>query len=75
VAGKRGVVGASTTESAGGRLVKGEVAHRQGPQTSEGDWANGWSTLTWRSHQAASESGGVRGRVGADRPVPPGSGR
>jgi hypothetical protein len=65
VAGKRTVVGASTMESVGGR----------GPQTSEGEWANGQSALTGRSHRAASERGCVRGQVSTDRPAPLGSGR
>ena len=69
------VMGASTTESAGGRLGQGVVADRQGSQTSEGEQANDRSALTGRSHRAASESGRVRGRIGADRPVPPSSGR
>jgi hypothetical protein len=33
---KRAVVGASTTESVGGRLRRG-VANRRGPRTSEGE--------------------------------------
>ena len=37
VAGKRAVVGASMTESAGGRLGKRGVADRQGPRTREGE--------------------------------------
>jgi hypothetical protein len=36
VAEKRAVVGASTTESVGGRLRRG-VANRRGPRTSEGE--------------------------------------
>jgi hypothetical protein len=75
VAGIRTVMGASTTASAGGRLGKGAVADRRGPQTSKGQRANGRSALTGRSHRAASESGRVRGRIGADRPIPLGSGR
>lgn len=75
VAGKRAVMGASTTESASGALGKGAVADRRGPQTSEDERANGRSALTGRSHQAASKSGCMRGRIGADRPVPPGSRR
>jgi hypothetical protein len=75
VAGKRAVVGASTMESADGRLGKRRVADRRGPQTSEGERANGRLALTGRSHRATSESGRVRGRVGTDRSVPPGSGR
>jgi hypothetical protein len=54
---------------------EGGMADRQGPQTSEGEWANGRSALTWRSHQAASETGRVCRRVGADRLIPPGSWR
>jgi hypothetical protein len=72
---KRAVVGVSTTESADGRLGKVEVADRRGSHTSEGERANGRSVLTGRSHRVASESGRVRGWVGADRPVPPSSGR
>jgi hypothetical protein len=72
VAEKRAVVGASTTESASGRLGKGAMADRRGPQTSEGERANGRSALTVRSHRAASESRRVRGRVGADSSTPPG---
>jgi hypothetical protein len=75
VAGKRVVVGASTAESAVGGLGNGAVADRQGPQTSEAERANGRSTLTGRSHRAANESGVVRQWIGADRLVPPGSGR
>jgi hypothetical protein len=75
VAGKHTVLGASTMESAGGRLGKGEVADRWGPQTNEGERANGQSALTGRSHRAASESEHVRGRVGADRLAPPSSRR
>jgi hypothetical protein len=37
--------------------------------------ANGRSTLTGRSHKAASESGHERGWFGADRSSPSGSGR
>jgi hypothetical protein len=73
VAKKRAVVGVSTMKSMCGRLGKGAVADRWGPQTSEGERANGRSALTGRSHRAASQSG--RGQIGADRPVPPGSGR
>jgi hypothetical protein len=40
VGGKRAVVGASTMESASGRLGKGAVADRRGPQTNEGERAN-----------------------------------
>lgn len=68
-------MGASTTESASGTLGKGAVADRRGPQTSEGERANGRSALTGRSHRAASESGRMRGRIDANRSVPPGSGR
>jgi hypothetical protein len=75
VAGKRTVVGTSTTKSTGGRLGKRVVADRRGSQTSEGEWANGRSTLTGRSHRAASERGHEHGRVGADRSDPPSSGR
>ena len=75
VAEKRAVVGTSTTESACGRLGKRGVADKRGPQTSEGERANGRSPLTGRSHRASSESGHEHGQVGADRSVPPGSGR
>jgi hypothetical protein len=75
VAGKRAAVSASMTESASERLWKGAVASRRGPQTSEDERANGRSALTGRSHRAASESGRVRGRIGVNRLVPPGSGR
>jgi hypothetical protein len=34
------IMGASTTESVGGRLGKGVVADRRGPQASEGERAN-----------------------------------
>jgi hypothetical protein len=51
------------------------VADRRGPQTSEGEQANGRLALTGRSHRATSESGRVRGQVGADRSVPPDNGR
>jgi hypothetical protein len=73
VAGKHVVVSASMMESVGGRLGKRGVADMWGLQTSEGERANGRSTSIERSHRPASESG--RGRVGANRPVPPGSGR
>jgi hypothetical protein len=75
VARKHVVMGASTTESVGRRLGKRGVTDRRGPQTSEGERANVRSTLTARSHRAASESGRMREWVGADRSVPPGSGR
>jgi hypothetical protein len=68
-------VGVSKTESVGGRLGKGVVADRRGPQTSEGERANGQSALTERAHRAARENGRVRERIGADRPIPPGSRR
>jgi hypothetical protein len=74
VAEKRAVVGASTTESTGGRLEKRGVADRRGPRTSEGERANGRSALIGRSHRAASESGHEHGRVDANRSGPPGSG-
>jgi hypothetical protein len=41
VAGKRAVVGTSTTESAGRRLGKRGVADRRGPRTSKGEWQTG----------------------------------
>jgi hypothetical protein len=41
VAGKRGVVGASTTESVGERLGKRGVADRQGQWTSDGERQTG----------------------------------
>jgi hypothetical protein len=75
VAGKRMVVGTSMTKSTGERLGKRGVADRRDLQTSEGERANGRSTLTGRSHRAASERGHERERVGADRSDPPGSGR
>jgi hypothetical protein len=75
VAGKHAVVDASTMGSASGRLGKGVVADRRGPQASKGERANGQPALTGRSHRAARESGRVRGRIDADRSVPPGSGR
>jgi hypothetical protein len=53
----------------------GEVADRRGPQASEGDHANGRSGLTERARRATRENGRVRERIGADRPIPPGSGR
>jgi hypothetical protein len=43
------VVGTSTAESAGGRLGKGVIADRRGPQASEGECANGRSTLIERA--------------------------
>jgi hypothetical protein len=54
---------------------EGKVADRWGPQASEGERANGWSTLTVSAHRAARENGRVRERIGTDRPVPPGSRR
>jgi hypothetical protein len=41
VDGKRAVVGASTVESAGGRLEKRGVADRRGPRTSKGEQQTG----------------------------------
>jgi hypothetical protein len=41
----------------------------------EGTSANGRSMLTGRSHETARERTRGRGRVGADRPGPSGSGR
>jgi hypothetical protein len=67
-------MGASTTESAGGRLGKGGAADRRDPQTSEGESVNGRSALTVRVYRAASKSGHVRGRIGADRAGPHGGG-
>jgi hypothetical protein len=72
---KRAVVVASTTESADGRLGKGVVADRWGPQASEGKRVNGRSKLTEGVHRAARANGRVRKRIGADRSVPLGSGR
>jgi hypothetical protein len=43
------VVGTSTAESAGGRLGKGVIADRRGPQASEGECANGRSMLIERA--------------------------
>jgi hypothetical protein len=51
------------------------VADRRGPLASEGERVNGWSALIGRSHRAVRESGRVRERIGADRPVPRGNGR
>jgi hypothetical protein len=70
VAGKRVVVGASTTESAGGRLGKRGVADRRGLQISEGERQTGSQMMTGRSHRGASESGHERGRFGIDRSAP-----
>jgi hypothetical protein len=50
------------------------VANRWGPRASKGERANGRSALIEWSHRAARENGRVRERIGADRPVPPGSG-
>jgi hypothetical protein len=72
---KHTVVGASTVESAGGRLGKGVVADRRGPQASEDKRVNGRSKLTEGVHRAARANGRVRKRISADRPVPLGSGR
>jgi hypothetical protein len=44
-----------------------EMADRWGPQASEGEHANGRSTLTERAHRAARENRRVRERIGADR--------
>jgi hypothetical protein len=51
------------------------VADRQGPHASEGERANGRSALIGRTCRAARKNGRARGRIGADRPVPLGSGR
>jgi hypothetical protein len=75
VARKCTVMGASMTGSAGGMLGKRGVADMRGPRTSEGERANRRSALTGRSHRVASDSGHERGRVGADKSGPPGSGR
>jgi hypothetical protein len=75
VTGKRAVVGASTVESADGRLGKGVVVDRRGPQASKGERANGRSKVTERVHRAARANGRVRKRIDADRTVPPSSGR
>jgi hypothetical protein len=75
VAGKHAVVGASMTESAGGRLGKRGVADRWGPWASEGEWQTGGQMLRGRSHRAASESGHERGRFSVDRSAPLGSER
>ena len=75
VAGERAIVGVSTMESEGRRLGKGAMADRPGPQTSEGERGNGQSALIGRSHRATSENERMRGRISADRSVPPGSGR
>jgi hypothetical protein len=54
---------------------EGDVADRWGSWASEGERANGRSALTGRTHRAARENGRFRERIGADRPVPLGSGR
>jgi hypothetical protein len=54
---------------------EGEVADRWGPRVSEGAYVNGRSTLTKRTHWAERGNKRVRERIGADRLVPPGSGR
>jgi hypothetical protein len=59
VAGKRAVMGASTTESAGGRFGKRGVADRRGPRTSDSERQKGGQMLIGRSDRAASESGSV----------------
>jgi hypothetical protein len=59
-----------------GREVReGVVADRRGPQASEGERANGRSTLIGRSHRATRENGCVRRLIDADRLDPLGSGR
>jgi hypothetical protein len=63
VAGKRAVVGASTAESAGGRLGKRGVTDRRAVNAD-------------RKALPSSEREGARARrIGADGPVPPGTGR
>jgi hypothetical protein len=61
VAGNQAVMGASTMESARGRLGKRRLADRWGTRTSEGERANGRLVVTGRSHRVASERGRVRG--------------
>jgi hypothetical protein len=56
-------------------VSEGEVADRWGPRASEGKCPNGRSTLIERAHRAERGNERVRERIGADRPVPPGSGR
>jgi hypothetical protein len=46
-----------------------------GSAASEEERANGRSALTGRTHRVARENGRERERIGADMPVPPGSGR
>jgi hypothetical protein len=66
------VVGMSTAESAGGRLVKGRWLTGGVREPAR---ANGRSTLIERAHRTERGNERVRERIGADRPVPPGSGR
>jgi hypothetical protein len=75
VAEKRAVLGASTTESVGGRLGKRGVADRRGPWINESERQTSSQMLTGRSHRAASESGQERGWFGADKSTPLGSER
>jgi hypothetical protein len=59
-----------------GREVRdGEVADRWGPRVSEGANVNGRSVLTEQAHWADRVNERMRKRIGADRLVPPGSGR
>jgi hypothetical protein len=58
---KHAVVGASTTESAGGRLGKAAVTEKQGPQTSEGERANGRSALTGGPTEQRARAGACAG--------------
>jgi hypothetical protein len=70
VVGKHVVMGASMTESVGGRLWERGVADRRGPWSNEGEWQIGGQMLTWMSHRAASESDHGRGRFDVDRSAP-----
>jgi hypothetical protein len=72
---KRVVMGASTTESVGGRFGKRGVVDRRGPRTSDSERQMGGQMLIGRSHRAASESGYKREWFGADRSTPLGSER
>jgi hypothetical protein len=46
-----------------------------GPPASEGEYANEWSALTERTHQAERGSERAREETGANRLAPPGSGK
>jgi hypothetical protein len=59
----------------GWEVREGDEAGRWGTRASEGEHENRWSALIGRTHRATRGSGRVGEETGADRSVPPGSGR